>query len=73
MITDETFGAIGDGKTDTDWITSKFIIDDSTGVENSSLPVFEVLSTLKSVPLKIDRLTRGQGRLSLRPENDCLV
>lgn len=59
--------------TDTDWGTTRFIIDDSKGVENHRKPIFEVCSQLKSFPLKIERLTRGQTKLDLRPETDCLV
>jgi len=60
-------------QTDTDWGTSKFIIDDSRGVDNSRRPLFEVASRLKPVPLKIDRLSRGQKQLTIRPPADCLV
>jgi hypothetical protein len=60
-------------QTDTDWGTSRFIIDDSQGVENHKRPLFEVRSSLKPVPMKIDRLTQGQTRLDLRPASDCLV
>lgn len=60
-------------QTDTDWCTSKFIIDDSQGVENHRQALFEVRSTLKPVSLKIERLARGQQRLDLRPSADCLV
>ena len=59
--------------TDTDWGTSRFVIDDSQGVDNHKQPVFEVRSLLKPVPLKIDRLSRGQTHLDLRPASDCLV
>jgi len=59
--------------TDTDWGTSKFIIDDRKGVDNYRSPLFEVRSLLKPVPLKIDRLTQGQARLDVRPPVDCLV
>lgn len=59
--------------TDTDWSTSRFIIDDSQGVENSRVPLFEVRSLLKPVPLKIERLKRDQTKLDLRPPADCLV
>jgi len=59
--------------TDTDWGTSKFIIDDSKGVDNSRCSLFEVRSLLKPVPLKIDRLTKGQTRLTVLPPVDCLV
>lgn len=59
--------------TDTDWGTSRFIIDDSHGVENHAQPLFEVRSLLKPVPQKIERLARGQMRLDVRPAGDCLV
>jgi len=59
--------------TDTDWGKSRFIIDDSRGVENSRRPLFEVRSLLEPVPLRIERLRRGQSRLDLRPPADCLV
>jgi hypothetical protein len=60
-------------QTDTDWGTSKFVIDDSRGVENHKRPLFEVRSRLSPVPLKIDRLVRGQKRLNVQPPADCLV
>ncbi len=59
--------------TDTDWGDSRFIIDDSQGVENSRKPLFEVRSLLTPVPLKIDRLKRGQTRIDIKPPADCLV
>ena len=59
--------------TDTDWGTSRFIIDDSQGVVNHGKSLFEVRSLWKPVPMKIDRLKRGQTRLDLRPTSDCLV
>jgi hypothetical protein len=59
--------------TDTDWSTSRFLIDDSQGVENHRKPLFEVVSLLKPVPLKIERLARGRERLDVRPDSDCLV
>ncbi len=59
-------------QTDTDWGTSKFIIDDSKGVDDFRSALFEVRSRLKPVPLKIDRLARGQKRLDPIPA-DCLV
>jgi hypothetical protein len=59
--------------TDTDWSTSRFIIDDSEGVENHRLPLFEVTSLLKPLPLKIERLARDQDRLDVKPPADCLV
>jgi hypothetical protein len=60
-------------QTDTNWSTSKFIIDDSKDVEKSGRPLFDVSSRLKPIPLKIQQLKRGQDQLDLRPESDCLV
>jgi hypothetical protein len=60
-------------QTDTDWGNSRFIIDDSQGVENSGRALFEVHSALKPVPLKIDRLRRDQTKLELQPATDLLV
>ncbi len=60
-------------QTDTDWNTSKFIIDDSQGVDDFSKPLFEITSRLEAFPLKIDRLTRGQTHLNVRPPADCFV
>lgn len=60
-------------QTDTDWSTARFIIDDSQGVEDNKLPLFDVESRLKPVPLEIDRLSVGQGRLDHRPATDLLV
>ncbi len=59
--------------TDTDWSTSRFLIDDSQGVENHRAALFDVVSLLKPVPVKIDRLSRGQAQLDVRPASDCLV
>jgi len=59
--------------TDTDWSTSRFLIDDSQGVESHQSALFEVVSLLKPEPVKIGRLSRGQTRLDLRPAGDCLV
>ncbi len=60
-------------ETATDWGTSRFIIDDSQGVENHKLALFEVRSRLPPEPLVIDRLVRGQDHLEVRPARDCLV
>ncbi|MCU0791512.1 MAG: hypothetical protein MUE42_01360 [Opitutaceae bacterium] len=60
-------------QTDTDWNTSRFIIDDSKGVENNKRPLFEVTSRLAPVELTIERLKRGQEKLDIRPEHDLLV
>lgn len=60
-------------QTDTDWNTSRFIIDDSRGVEDHKRPLFEIRSRLAPVPLKIARLAAGQPRLDLHPEQDCVV
>lgn len=59
--------------TDTDWSTSRFLIDDSQGVENHRQALFSVVSLLKPEPIKIARLARGQASLDLHPTNDCLV
>ena len=58
--------------TDTDWNTSRFTIDD-TDVEDHKKPLFVVRSLLPSESLKIDRLTRDQKKLEVRPEHDCCV
>lgn len=58
--------------TDTDWGTSRFIIDD-TEVENNRVPLFSVRSLLEPVELTIDRLTRDQQSLAVRPPVDCWV
>ncbi len=58
--------------TDTDWNTSSFTIDD-TEVENHRKSLFEVRSLLKPEKLQIDRLTRDQRQLDVRPEHDCHV
>jgi hypothetical protein len=60
-------------QTNTDWSTSRFIIDDSQGVENHRLSLFEVTSRLQPETLVIDRLARGQDRLDVRPARDSLV
>ncbi|MCU0796990.1 MAG: right-handed parallel beta-helix repeat-containing protein [Akkermansiaceae bacterium] len=59
--------------TDTDWGTSRFIIDDSKGVENSGKAIFEVRSKLPWIPLKIDKLRRGQESVPVKLERECLV
>lgn len=58
--------------TDTDWSTSRFIVDD-TDVENHKRSLFEVRSLLEPIPLKIDRLTRDQKQIDIRPARDCFV
>jgi hypothetical protein len=58
--------------TDTDWNTSRFTIDD-TQVEDHKRPIFEVRSLLEPEELRIDRLTRDQQQLDVRPEHDCHV
>ena len=60
-------------QTDTDWNTSRFIIDDSRGVEDHKRPLFEVRSRLAPVTLPIAHLAAGQPRLDLHPEQDCVV
>ena len=58
--------------TDTDWGTSRFIIDD-TKVENHRKSLFVVRSLLEPIKLTIDRLHRDQKQLDVRPERDCYV
>lgn len=58
--------------TDTDWGTSRFIIDD-TDVENHKLSLFSVQSLLEPVTLAIPRLTRDQRHLDVTPPRDCWV
>jgi hypothetical protein len=58
--------------TDTDWGTSKFIIDD-TSVENHRLSLFVVRSPLAPVKLAIPRLTRDQKKLEVVPSGACWV
>jgi hypothetical protein len=59
--------------TDTDWGTSRFIIDDSAAVEDHRKALFEVRSALKPLPLKITRLKCGQTRLDAGVSSECLV
>ncbi len=58
--------------TDTDWGTSRFIIDD-TDVENHKLSLFSVQSLLEPVTLTIPRLTRDQRHIDVLPPRDCWV
>jgi hypothetical protein len=64
--------------TDTDWNTSRFIIDDgavmgTTEVEDHKAPLFEVRSRLEPETLAINHLVRDQQQLDVRPEHDCHV
>lgn len=58
--------------TDTDWGTSRFVIDD-TSVENHRASLFAVRSLLKPVTLSIPRLARDQRQTDVRPPVDCWV
>ena len=58
--------------TDTDWGTSRFVIDD-TDVENHRVSLFAVRSLLAPVTLAITRVTRDQRQLEVRPPADCWV
>lgn len=58
--------------TDTDWSTSRFVIDD-TDVENHRASLFAVRSLLEPVTLSIPRLTRDQRHLDVQPSRDCWV
>ncbi len=58
--------------TDTDWNTSRFIVDD-TDVENPRVSLFAVRSLLDPVPIAVRRLHRDQRRLDITPSRDCWV
>jgi hypothetical protein len=58
--------------TDTDWGTSKFIVDD-TEVENHRVSLFAVRSLLAPITVSIAKLTRDQRQLDVRPPADCWV
>lgn len=58
--------------TDTDWGTSKFLIND-TDVEDHKKSLFAVKSLLKPVTLTITKLTRDQAHLDVTPPVDCWV
>lgn len=58
--------------TDTDWSTSRFIIDD-TDVENHRESLFAVRSLLEPLTLSIQRLSRDQQSLDLQLPSDCWV
>ena len=58
--------------TDTDWNSSKFIIDD-TEVDDHRKPLFEVRSSLKREDLKIARLKRDQKHADVHPTHDCHI
>ncbi|NMA96109.1 MAG: hypothetical protein GX974_08735, partial [Clostridiales bacterium] len=59
-------------ETDTDWSTTRFIIDDRD-VDNNKLPCFLVRSTLKPFTPPIERLTRDQRQLDFRPDMPCYI
>lgn len=58
--------------TDTDWSTSRFVIDD-TDVENHRESLFAVRSLLEPLTLPIERLSRDQLHLDVHPPRDCWV
>ena len=58
--------------TDTDWSTSRFVIDD-TDVENHRVSLFAVRSLLEPITLAIPRLTRDERHLDVSPARDCWV
>lgn len=58
--------------TDTDWGTSKFIIDDRD-VEDHRKSLFAVKSLLPPVTLTLPKLTRDQARVDVTPPVDCWV
>lgn len=59
--------------TNTDWNTSRFTINDMQEVEDHKASLFEVCSLLEPEKLQIDRLTRDQTQIDVRPQNDCHV
>jgi hypothetical protein len=59
-------------ETDTDWSTTRFIIDD-TAVENNKLPCFLVRSALQPFELPIRKLTKDQKYLDFHPKQACYV
>ncbi|WP_442888488.1 hypothetical protein [Congregicoccus parvus] len=59
--------------TDTEWGTSRFIIDDSEPVEDHKRSLFEVRSLAKPVSLDLARLGRDQRRLEPWSAGACLV
>ncbi len=58
--------------TNTDWSTSRFIIDD-TDVNDHRQPLFEVRSLLNPESLPITRLKRDQKQLDVYSDQDCYV
>ena len=58
--------------TDTDWGTSRFVIDD-TDVENHRMSLFAVRSQLAAVAVSIPRLSRDQRQVDVQPPRDCWV
>lgn len=58
--------------TDTDWSTSRFIIDD-TDVDDHKRTLFEVRSRLRPEKLTIQKLKRDQKHLDVTIDTDCYV
>ena len=58
--------------TDTDWNSSRFIIDD-TNVEDYHAACFNVCSQLAPQELKIEKLTRDQAHIDVKLEHDCYI
>lgn len=59
-------------ETDTDWSTTRFIIDDRS-VENNKLPCFLVRSAMSPFALPIQKLKKDQNKLDFYPEQSCYV
>ncbi|NLB41665.1 MAG: hypothetical protein GX815_05285, partial [Clostridiales bacterium] len=59
-------------ETDTDWSTTRFIIDDRA-VENNKVPCFLVHTDLKPFNLSIQKLNRDQNRIDSNMERACYV
>jgi len=58
--------------TDTDWNTSRFLIDDRN-VENRQAPIFRIPASGESFSLPLTEIHPGQTSLPLHPDGDCIV
>lgn len=59
-------------ETDTDWSTTRFIIDDRV-VENNKIPCFLVQSALQAYVPPIHKLSKDQKQLDFYPDKMCYV
>jgi hypothetical protein len=58
--------------TDTDWNTSRFLIDDRQ-VEDHKTPLFKVCSLANASPFPCQQIQRGQNRFDVSLDQDCMV